>query len=550
MKISIVVPSFKNPGLLSFFLENLKRLEPFDFELLVVSDYSRTQIQEKIVSERHNAKFIGLPNWSGYTKVANIGIKEAGGEIVCLVNTDIVFLNPFIETMKMNFEDDPKLAVIGAKLYNTNGTIQHAGGYYIYGKKFVNYGDGQSEEQFKPHDRRYYPEEVTGAVFALRKKAWEEIGGFDEKYIFYNEDPEFCYQAWEKGYKVLYDPNIRAIHQRGGSTGWNNSKIQVLNIKSNALFEKRALSRPWNKIQTNIFNANKGNGPDPGLFIIERLGERGDLIQLTTTIRAIKRSYPEYEILVRTNYPEIFDGNPDVEAAGMVETPYARKLDFNVSAEKHLTETMSWGHWNTATNECGLNIGPFKQSKPIMYSTEGQWFGFLRRTGFNPNKKYAVVHQPITNFRSKTLPWVTWAETQSYLESIGLNVVIAGTPKDMGPLNSNMLDYRGKTDIHELRELIRHADLFVGVDSGPSNICQTTDTPGVVIFTSTAPEYILCSDNVIPVGPPEGKCRFCQQRQIPPCGYIDCPDGKNYECAKSININDIQSAIQGRLENA
>jgi ADP-heptose:LPS heptosyltransferase len=130
---------------------------------------------------------------------------------------------------------------------------------------------------------------------------------------------------------------------------------------------------------------------------------------------------------------------------------------------------------------------------------------------------------------------------------LGFAVVIVGSSRDIGPLNENMMDYRVKTDIHELRELIRHASVFVGVDSGPANICQTTETPGVVIFTATDPGHIVCSSNIVPVTPPKDKCRFCQQRQKPPCGYIDCPEGKNYECSKSIRVEDIKAAIGGKL---
>ena len=550
MKISVVVPTLDNPTLLRYFLDNLKCTGNVpNHKLVVVSDHSSTQEEELAASLGKCTHFVKMKSWAGYAKAVNEGAKVChDSDIVIFMNTDITFRGPVLDYIAEDFKKDPKLAVVGAKLYNSNGTIQHAGGYWIYGRDFVNYGINQTEEQFRPFDVPFYPEEVTGAIYAVQNKIFKKLGRFDEVFKFWYEDPEYCYLCWEKGYKVLYDPRVEAIHTQGGSRKRvKDSRFDIAKVKSRNVFEKRAITRPWNKIQTNIFNANKGKGPDPGLFLIERLGERGDLIQLTTTIRAIKRAYPEHEILVRTNYPEIFKGNPDVEDAGMVESPYARKIDFNVSAEKHLTKPMAWGHWNTVTNECGLNIGPFKQSKPIMYSNLNQWNGFLQRTGFNPKKPYAVVHQPITNFRSKTLPWITWAETQAYLESLGLDVVIVGTHKDIGPINSNMQDYRGKTDIQELRELIRHAELFVGLDSGPANVCQTAETPGVVIFTGTDPSHILCASNVVPVVPSKGMCRFCQQRQKPPCGYIDCPDGKNYECAKSIRITDIEAAIQERL---
>ena len=51
----------------------------------------------------------------------------------------------------------------------------------------------------------------------VSKKAFNDIGGFDENYINGWEDVDFCLKAREKGYKIFYNGNAVIAHQRFGS---------------------------------------------------------------------------------------------------------------------------------------------------------------------------------------------------------------------------------------------------------------------------------------------------------------------------------------------
>ena len=53
---------------------------------------------------------------------------------------------------------------------------------------------------------------VTGACMAISKHVIEDIGGFDEKFIICGSDVEICIRAIQRGYRNIYDPNIRLYH--------------------------------------------------------------------------------------------------------------------------------------------------------------------------------------------------------------------------------------------------------------------------------------------------------------------------------------------------
>lgn len=56
---------------------------------------------------------------------------------------------------------------------------------------------------------------VSGAVFLIEKKWFDNLGGFDERFFLYKEEEELCWRLREKGGKVIYDPTITVFHHGG-----------------------------------------------------------------------------------------------------------------------------------------------------------------------------------------------------------------------------------------------------------------------------------------------------------------------------------------------
>ena len=55
----------------------------------------------------------------------------------------------------------------------------------------------------------------------LRVSTAIELGGYSSKFKMSYEDVEYCYRAQEKGYKVLYNSEIKAIHSESATRGFN-----------------------------------------------------------------------------------------------------------------------------------------------------------------------------------------------------------------------------------------------------------------------------------------------------------------------------------------
>ena len=60
---------------------------------------------------------------------------------------------------------------------------------------------------------------LTGAFTLVRKKAGNEVGWLDEDYFWNGEDLDFCYKLKEKGWKIVYIPEVKITHFKGSASG-------------------------------------------------------------------------------------------------------------------------------------------------------------------------------------------------------------------------------------------------------------------------------------------------------------------------------------------
>jgi O-antigen biosynthesis protein len=117
----------------------------------------------------------------------------------------------------------PGVGAVGAKLYYDDGRIQHAGVVVgIYGvaghahRMFDRLSPGYSGHLWLPHRMSA----VTAACTVVRREAWDQVHGFDEKNlpIAFN-DVDFCLRLREAGWAVVWTPYAELFHRESISRG-------------------------------------------------------------------------------------------------------------------------------------------------------------------------------------------------------------------------------------------------------------------------------------------------------------------------------------------
>jgi ADP-heptose:LPS heptosyltransferase len=408
-----------------------------------------------------------------------------------------------------------------------------------------------TDEQYPQGMMPYYCDYVCGALLAFRKKTWLDVGGFEQNGKWGPDDSYFCLKAWEKGWKVLYDPEVKAVHVSGGVRGkkayfkntLEKEKLSIENYEGLEFFQRNYWKWDLNPIFRKVHAANVELYPETSDIIkICRWDARGDVLAMTGAVHQLKVENPGSKIHVRTKNTDIFKGNPDVVAVGPdINFPLGLKIELNCATERkpqaNLYET-----YERAILESPRNIG----LSPQLTSEKTDRFAMMEKVklsfGGGIPKKLCALHTPITHWKSRFIPPILGRKICQELAANGYGILSIGGERDILPGHSSVADFRGST-VAELKEIIELCDVFIGPDSFPMHLCLATNTPGVALFTSTAPEGFL------PIGQTQIKpiiadikCAGCRLRQRPPVYHLECPGNNEYECVYAFDAVEVARA--------
>jgi len=172
-------------------------------------------------------KYLRHEQAQGFIHSCNDGAKCARGAYVLMLNNDTEVTYGWIDELLYAFEHFEGVGMVGGKLLYPNGKLQEAGGVVWNNGDPWNYGRGGN-----PREPRYnYTRQVdylSGACILLRKAIWDELGGFDERFVpAYFEDADLAFRIRERNLKVVYTPFSQVIHFEGVTSGTDtNSGIK------------------------------------------------------------------------------------------------------------------------------------------------------------------------------------------------------------------------------------------------------------------------------------------------------------------------------------
>lgn len=234
------------------------------FEVILADDCS-TDLTTDICQIVKNINVVKTEKNLGFLMNCNNAAKQARGKYIYFLNNDTQVQTGWLDAQVNLLEDHEDIGMTGAKLVYPDGRLMEAGGIVWCDGTAANYGNRQ--DPILPEFN--YVKEVdyiSGAAIMIRKKIWEEIGGFDTRYCpAYCEDSDLAFAVREAGYKVIYQPESVVIHFEGISNGidaesagmksYQKENQKKLYAKWKGVFEKQL------KPNENIFHAReRSNG--------------------------------------------------------------------------------------------------------------------------------------------------------------------------------------------------------------------------------------------------------------------------------------------------
>ena len=154
----------------------------------------------------------------GFGSACNAGAAAAGGDLLLFLNPDAVVAEGFRDTIELPLLEDRGWAAWqglvsaeGGSVVNTWGGVIHFTGIGWAGGA----GRPLAEAPREPREIPY----GSGACLAVRRAAWEAVGGFGEQFFLYHEDSDLGLRLWLAGHRVGLEPRARCEHDYEFSKG-------------------------------------------------------------------------------------------------------------------------------------------------------------------------------------------------------------------------------------------------------------------------------------------------------------------------------------------
>jgi N-acetylglucosaminyl-diphospho-decaprenol L-rhamnosyltransferase len=229
-------------------------------EVIVVdnnsSDGSAEMVQSHYPSVLLRANEINV----GYGTAANHAIAGCTAKYVLLLNADTLLQPGALEAFSTYLDLHPRAAVLGPRLVDPDGNLQascypfptpldtfleNSTSTILLGRFIRRYVPGLRKLYLRtwPHDRARIVPWIKGAAVAVRRDAFEAVGGFDESFFMYFEDADLCFRLNAAGWQVHFAPVTAVVHVGGASTVQYRADMSVQLFASTVRFYQRHYPR-------------------------------------------------------------------------------------------------------------------------------------------------------------------------------------------------------------------------------------------------------------------------------------------------------------------
>jgi len=193
-------------------------------DVLVVDNGSNDGTSAAISQNMAGLRCLRSETNLGFARAVNRAASATDSEFLLLLNSDAQ-LEPGVLAAAVSWmRENTECGVAGAQLLNPDGSRQNS---------IANFPTLATELLNKSLLRwafpRRYPgkeqlfgspvevETVIGAFMLVRRKLWDQLGGLDERYFFFVEETDFCFQARRAGWSTMHLPQVLVTHRGGQS---------------------------------------------------------------------------------------------------------------------------------------------------------------------------------------------------------------------------------------------------------------------------------------------------------------------------------------------
>ena len=267
--VSIVIPTRDQASSLQKCLDSIFHKTDYEhYEVIVLDNEScdsetleflaRLKKHDRVQVERIEGGF-------NYSRLNNRGVDLSRGSLVALLNNDVEVINDGWLSEMVSRMVRPEVAMVGARLWYPNGTIQHGG--VILGAGGI---AGHAHVGLRRDEPGYFARAhlaqnlsaVTTACALVKREVYLKLGGLDENLAVTFNDIDFCLRLREAGYQIVWSPHAELIHHESASRGFDDStpkqtrflaEVDYMNSKWDGLLQRDPFYNPNLSLGEDLF---------------------------------------------------------------------------------------------------------------------------------------------------------------------------------------------------------------------------------------------------------------------------------------------------------
>lgn len=252
MQLSIIILNYN----VRYFLEQCvlsvqSAIQNLDAEIIVVDNNSPDDSCQMMKERFPDVILVENKENSGFPKGNNIGVEIANGEYICILNPDTVVAEDTFEKVLAFAKTKKDLGIVGCKLIDGTGNFlpESKRGiptpFVAFTKIFSLYKIFPSIKSFGKYYASHINENQTGKVeilvgafMVMKKKTYQEVGGFDEDCFMYSDDIDLSYMVLKTGKQNYYFHETTVIHYKGESTIKDGTYMKRFQEAMNFFYKK------------------------------------------------------------------------------------------------------------------------------------------------------------------------------------------------------------------------------------------------------------------------------------------------------------------------
>jgi len=272
--VSIIIPTKDHADITEKCLKSVYEKTTYNnFEVILVNNRSEKketfELFKQYKNKYNNFRVIDADMEFNYSKINNLAVSKANGEVIILLNNDTEIITPEWMTMLVGYATLPHVGAVGAKLLYPDNSIQHAGVILGLGGVAGHAYIGEKRDALGLYGRLRVPYDygaVTAACLCIEKKKFEEVKGLDEEKlkVAFN-DIDFNIKLLEKGYYNVLLPMVELYHFESKSRGLDTAPEKRERFKKEVL----SMQHKWGEKLTHDKFYNPNYSLD-GAFMLDR----------------------------------------------------------------------------------------------------------------------------------------------------------------------------------------------------------------------------------------------------------------------------------------